>query len=170
MKRADIHRGFTEKAQCDSLLVQILLSKGHARSQRNLSAYDAVPAQKTQTGVKDVHRAAFPFRTARSFPKKFRHDRAGIHPLGQRVAVFAVRAEDCILRLEWGDGADGNGFLANVQVAKSSDFPKRVHLRGFLFKAPDQQHLLKKVLQELWVLLTGAVLLFDELSFRSARL
>ncbi len=36
--------------------------------------------------------------------------------------------------------ADDDGFLADIEVAKTADQPHAVHLAGLLFEAADQQH------------------------------
>jgi hypothetical protein len=47
--------------------------------------------------------------------------RAGIHAAGQGVSVIAVGGDQLVALLADRLDADGNGFLADVQVAEATD-------------------------------------------------
>src|SRR5690242_4523168 len=115
MERSDVHRSLAKKAQCHSRLIQVFGRKGNAGSQRNLSAYDAVPAQETQGGVEEVHRSTFALRTPCALAEKFRHNRAGIHSAGQGVAVLAIRAKYGVFRFQRCNSPDCYGFLTDIK-------------------------------------------------------
>ena len=138
MERPDVDGRLTEKAERHSLLVQVLGGKRYARSQREVPAHDGVAAQESHALIKKVHRSALALRAAGLLAEKFRHDGARLHPSRQRMAVITIGAENGILRFERHDGADRDGFLPDVKMAKPANLPQGIHLCCLLFEAPDQ--------------------------------
>src|SRR5919112_86966 len=57
------------------------------------------------------------------------------------MAMVAIRADRIIIRPQRRNGPDGDGFLPNVEMEKPRNLRKRIHLRRFLFKPADQEHL-----------------------------
>ena len=55
--------------------------------------------------------------------------------------MFAIRADHVVVVAQRRQRADGDRFLADVQVTESADLAERVRLRGLFLEAPDQQHL-----------------------------
>src|ERR1035437_5408463 len=98
MKRTNIHRGFTEKAECHARLLQILGGKRRACRQGNLSTYKAMAAHEAAPLVKQVHRCALAFGHSTALAAKFRHDFAGVHSAHQGMTVLSVGGEDVIIR------------------------------------------------------------------------
>src|SRR5947199_6854654 len=57
------------------------------------------------------------------------------------MAVIAVRREDIVVGPQRIHSTHGHRLLPNVKVAEPADLAERVHLRGPLLEAPDQEHL-----------------------------
>ncbi len=141
MEGADVGRGLAEEADAELVAASILVGKRHAGRQRNVAADDPVPSQESGGGVEDMHRAALAARRPGRLPEQLGHYCAAGEPAGQRVAVFAVGADDVIVGSERGHDAHRHRFLADVEVAESADLAERVGLAGLFLEPPDQQHL-----------------------------
>ena len=62
------------------------------------------------------------------------------------MPVVPVSGEHVVgLQVQGGDRPDGNGLLADVEVAETPDLPQPVHLCRLLFQAADQEHLPQKL-------------------------
>jgi len=81
--------------------------------------------------------------------------------------VFAITGKHVIVFANRGNRADGDRFLADVQVAEAADFAGDVSLGGFFFEASNEQHLTVEI-DELLVVETGKTIflaLFRFVSF-----
>jgi hypothetical protein len=76
---------------------------------------------------------------------------ARVQPLGQSMAVAAVRTENYVIRAEMGTDADGYGFLADVGVASAVDQAALVRPGQLLLGAPDKEHAAKEGQEYLFV-------------------
>ena len=65
----------------------------------------------------------------------------GLHAAGQHMTVIAIGGDDGIFVSMGRLHADNNGFLADIEVAKSADQAHAVELAGLFLKPADQQHL-----------------------------
>src|SRR5260370_35387085 len=63
------------------------------------------------------------------------------------MTVIWIRGDDRVAGLEGRLHADGDRFLADVEMAKAADQAHAVHLPGALFETPDQQHVPIKMQQ-----------------------
>ena len=59
----------------------------------------------------------------------------------QRMTVLAVRRDDRVLRRKRLHGADGHGFLADVEMQEAANLAGAVQLGALLLEAADAQHL-----------------------------
>jgi hypothetical protein len=111
-------------------------------SDRNVTAYDAMPAEQAQFAREKVHGSAFSSRATVSSTEQLRHTRIDIHPYGESNSVIAVCGDDAVLA--YVDDLGGTGrhrFLTDVQVQESGYLLLAVHLRGAFFEPPLQQHI-----------------------------
>ncbi len=89
-----------------------------------------------------VHRAALALGDAGGAARQLGHDDVGIDAVGQHVAMVAIAGDDRVpADGERGLEPDGDGFLANIEVAETADQAEAVKLAGALLEAADQQHL-----------------------------
>jgi hypothetical protein len=58
------------------------------------------------------------------------------------MAVIAIAGDDAVALFERGLDADHHRFLADIEVAETTDQPHAVHLARLFFKPADQQHVL----------------------------
>ena len=63
-----------------------------------------------------------------------------LEPLGQRVPVAAVRAEDCVVATQMRTDADGDRFLPDIGVARAVDQAALMRLREPLLAEADGKH------------------------------
>ena len=75
--------------------------------------------------------------------------RRGIVALGERVPVAAVGAHDVVVRLECGDGADGDTLLAQVRVEVAADVAEAVLLDRALLEPADGRRRLVHAVEQL---------------------
>ena len=54
--------------------------------------------------------------------------------------MIPISGDEIIVGPGCGHRADHDGFLADIEMAKSADLLRLILLAGALFKAPDQQH------------------------------
>src|SRR5690606_8128791 len=127
-------------AHVDIVDAIIFFRKRDTCAQRNLAAYDTVPAHEFVFFAEKVHGAAFAFGTSRCFAKKFGHDGIGRYTLGEGVSVATVGRNHRVFGAQNRHGACYHGLLADVEVAKSTDFLLSVQLTGFFFKLAHEQH------------------------------
>ncbi len=118
-----------------------------AAAQGVLSADDGVPAEHGVGFVEHVHGAALALGAAGDLAVHLRHAVVGVHPAGQGVAVVTVGGDDGIVVVGGADGADGGGFLADVDVAEAADLGLLVGLHGAFLEAADEHHVAKKLEQ-----------------------
>jgi hypothetical protein len=71
---------------------------------------------------------------------QFGHHALGLHSRGQHMPVVAVPGYDLIALFEGHLHADHDGFLADIQVAKTANRSHAVKLTGLFLEPPDQQH------------------------------
>ncbi|MNY80848.1 hypothetical protein D3C86_2220930 [compost metagenome] len=57
------------------------------------------------------------------------------------MPVITVVGDDVIIVVERRDGADGDGFLPDIQVQEAPDLGVGVALGALLLEAPDEGHL-----------------------------
>jgi hypothetical protein len=77
---------------------------------------------------------------ARSAAGQLGHHFLGVHARGQHVAVVAVAGDDLVAFAGDRLHADGDGFLADVEMAEAADQAHPIQLAGPLLEAADQQH------------------------------
>ena len=56
------------------------------------------------------------------------------------MGVVAIGGDDVVVFAEEGDGADGDGFLSDVEVEETRHFAALVVLERNLFESPDAAH------------------------------
>ena len=83
-------------------------------------------AEKIYLRVEQMHRAALAMRTAGSFAVQLRHHRFGRDALGDGLAMLAIAGEHIIVLAQGGNCAYADGFLANIEMAKTADFSEAI--------------------------------------------
>jgi hypothetical protein len=87
-----------------------------------------------------VHRAALALRAAGVFAVILRHHLVHAHADGERVAVVAVGGDDVIVLAHDGHAANGDGFLADIEVEEAADLALLVASEAALLEAADAHH------------------------------
>ncbi len=130
-----------EVAECDAVFLTVLGSPAETGGQRNVATDNRVTTEEILFFVEEVHGAALAVGASGDFAVEFGEERGEFHAARDGVAVVAVGGDDVILGAGGGDGADGDGFLADVEVAESADLLLLVGLGAFDFKLSDEAHL-----------------------------
>ena len=91
-----------------------------------------------------MHAAAPAATAARLLGIEFRHERAGRHAFGQRVAVPPMGAGDPVLMSQVGANPHGRRLLPHVKVDETGHFPFFVKNPGGLLEMTEQEHFLVK--------------------------
>jgi hypothetical protein len=117
-------------------------------SLRYLKAQATPAAQEALGGVEDVHGAAAPAGGAGALGQELGHDLVGADALGDGLAVVAVGDDHGVIGLHGGGGGDGDGLLADVEVAEAAEHLLLIGSPGDLLDAADEHHLVHG-LQEL---------------------
>ncbi|MFT3685088.1 MAG: hypothetical protein QM783_09215 [Phycisphaerales bacterium] len=103
-------------------------------------ADDAVAAVVPVGLVEHVHAAALAFGAAGDLAEHLGHAGAHAHAAGERVTVVAVGGDDRVVLLKAVDGADGEGFLPDVEMAEAADLGLLVRLGAAVLKLTDGDH------------------------------
>ena len=103
-------------------------------------ADDPAGAHQADLGREEVHAAAAAVRAARGPAEQLGGQRPRLNPLGQRMAVPAVGAEDDVVGTEMRADADGDRLLADVGVAGPVHQAPLVRPRQVLLAPPDRLH------------------------------
>ena len=135
-----------EIGQAGAAVAAILVLQGQAGAEADLRADDAVAAVKAVFDAEHVHGAALALGNAGGAAGEFGHDHFGVDAIGQHVAMVAVTGDDAVAadfhgRLE----PDGDGFLADVEVAEAADQAEAIKLPRPLLETADEQHLLVEI-------------------------
>lgn len=123
----------------------VLGGEGEAGADGCLGADDAVAAEVPVRAVEHVHGATLALGAAGDFSVHFGHAGACGHAAGEGVTVVAVRGDDWVVVVEGVDGADGEGFLADVEVTEAADFGLLVGLGAAVLKLADEDHVAKEL-------------------------
>ena len=76
---------------------------------------------------KHMHRPALALRDTRGTAGQFRHDQIGINTICQHMPMVTIAGDDAVFaRRQCGLKPNGDGFLADVQMAKSTDQAKTI--------------------------------------------
>ncbi len=116
-------------------------SESETRTQGCLAADDAVASPEVFIGGEVVHGASFAFGAAGGFAEELGHAFVHGHADHEGMSVVAVSGDKVVVFLvAGGDGADGYGFLADVEVQESADVALLVGTQGTLLEATDANH------------------------------
>ena len=140
-----VDRAIAEVAEAAAFAAEVFEAVGEAEAERGLAGDDAVAAPEVLVRREEVHRAALAFRAAGLFAEHFRHALVHAHADGEGVAVVAVGGDEVVIRPAERDGADGDGFLADVEVEEAADFAALVVFQAGLLEAADADHLGKQL-------------------------
>ena len=86
-----------------------------------------------------------PLGTATGLAEKFGHDAFRRHAFGKRMRVFTIAGQNVVIPANSRNGAHGNRFLPDVEMAEATNLSHAVRLGRLLFEAPDQQHLVIEI-------------------------
>ena len=128
-----------EEADRDLVGAAVLRRPRESRAQRNLPPTMPCPPMNPATGRRDASTRPCP-SSIRLLAEEFGHDGARRHAARQCLAMFAVCADHVIVRTKRRHRADGNGLLADVQVAEAADLADGVRLARALLEPADQDH------------------------------
>ena len=137
MKLALVDRTVAQETEDNIVVLAVAGSECQTDGDGHLGAHDGVAAHETSVRVEEVQGAA---SGARGLSAQLGHGELGVHTFGQSVAVVAVVADDVIGVTERGDGPDGHGLLARIQMQEPLDHALHVQAAGGFLKAADQKH------------------------------
>ena len=109
--------------------------------ERRAAADDAVRAHHALGQIGDVHRAALAAAQAVLAPEDLGHHGLGIAPLGDAVAVAAMRRRDAVLVVQVQADAHAGRLLAGVQMDETRDVAGREFLVNGVLELANEAHL-----------------------------
>ena len=120
-------------------MLLVFQAEGEAGAERGLAGDDAVAAPVVLVGGEEVHRSALALRAAAAgLPNSSAMHSFMLMPTARRVAVVAVGGDDVVVLAAQADGADGDGFLADVEVQEAAHLAALVlAATPFLFETAD---------------------------------
>lgn len=134
-----------EKADGYPIILMVLVGKGNARPNSDLTPNDAVSAEEPLFLGKEVHAASLPSAAPRLLTVEFRHTGIGIHSLGQGQPMITIGCHHVVIITDGRHHAGRYGFLTNIKMAESSDFLHTIQLTGFFLEAAKQLHQFKPI-------------------------
>ena len=140
MEGAVVDGRFAEEAGDDLVAAAILDGEGDARGDRDVATDDAVAAEEVAALVEEVHRAALAAHAAVGAAEELGHDRAGGEAARERLPVVPVRGDHVVIGAKHREGAGGDRFLSDVEVAEAADLSERVGLGAALLEAALEEH------------------------------
>src|SRR5262245_51602301 len=87
-----------------------------------------------------MHRAAFAFAVAGLFAEQLCEHPVEFGAFGHTVSMTTMRTRDVVVRPEGFADADGDGFLADVQMSQTRHQSAGIKVVYRLFKEPDHDH------------------------------
>ena len=144
VEAALVHRAIAEEAERSTLEPLVFNAIGEAETERRLAADDAVSAPVVLVRRKEMHRAALALRAPGCLPIKLGHAFIHAHSHGQRMRVAPVGGDDVVVIAHQRTGADGNGFLPDIEVHEAAHLALLVVTERALLESPDAQHLPQK--------------------------
>src|SRR5712692_6351694 len=133
-------RALAEEADRD--LVGAAHLRGHRSARRDSGrpADDRVRAEVSVLVVCNVHRAALAAAVARLLAEQLGEHAVGRGALRKAMTVTAMRAGDVVVLAECLADADGDGFLADVEVREARHLRAAVELVDALFEGTNRRH------------------------------
>ena len=135
-----IDRAIAEEAHGGTFEAFVFQPISQPEPERGLAADDAVAAPVVLVRREEVHGAALAFGAAGGFAVKLGHALVHAHADGEGVAVVAVGGDDVVVVAHERAGADGDGFLADVEVEEAAHFAAVVLLERLLLEAAHAEH------------------------------
>ena len=118
---------------------------------------DAVGAEQADRAVIEMHRAAAAAAAAVELAVKLGEQDVGVHALGERMAVAAVRRGDPIRRGEMGAGADRHRLFADIKMQEARSLALAAGDLRRRLEFPQELHLLVERNQRLRIQALGKV-------------
>ncbi len=140
VERAVVDRAVTKKCHGNATRFHQLRTVAAAARLQNTWTDDAAGPHHADLRREQVHRAAASPRASGCATEQFSHQFSWRHPLGQRMPMPTMRAEDRIVVCEMRTNSRRNSFLANIGVARAEDQPALMAAREFLFRLSDDLH------------------------------
>ena len=136
---------FAEEAGGDDVLAPHAIGERKSDRQRQTAADDGIAAIEIGGAVEQVHGAAAPAAAAFLLSVHLREHRRHRHAAHQRVPVLAIGGDDPVALFQHRDDADGDRFLAVVEMQKPADLLLRVEFGAFVLEPADADHLLQQI-------------------------
>ena len=123
---------------------ELRVGERQADGDRESAADDGVPAVETCGRIEHVHRAAASAAAPLLLAEHLSHERVRRDPAGEGVPVLPVGGDDRVVRREGLHDADGDRFLADIEMQETTNLAGAVHLGALLLEAPDAQHFVQQ--------------------------
>ncbi len=140
MERSLGDRAVAEEGDRDAAVCTQLRGRGGADRDRQAGTDDAVGAEDPDRRVGDVHRAAPPAVGPAVASHQLGEHPERVEPLGEAVAVAAVRRGDHVGVTQRPAGADGRRLLADRQVHEARDLAVAIQRRHAFLEPADDHH------------------------------
>jgi len=131
---------FAEEADCHLVGAALLCRERRPCCDPRRAADDRVCTQIAVGVVGDVHGAALALAVAGGLAEQLGEHPRDVCPLGETVAVAAMRARDVVVLPKCGADADCNCFLADVEVGEARHLRASVELVHLLLEEPNRRH------------------------------
>ena len=130
-----------EEAEHYLIVAAVLDGEGDAGGDAQLTADDGVAAHEVELRAEQMHGPALALAAAGGLAHQFGHHFVAAHASGQGLAMVAVVGDDVIIVAQGVDGADGDGFLAVIDMEKAFDVASRVLAFRLSLELTDELHL-----------------------------
>src|SRR5439155_1009490 len=130
-----------EEADRYPVAPRALGGKGRAGGNPGTTGHDGVGPQVAALLVGDVHRSALPAAIPRRLAQELGEHPVCRRPLGQTVAVAAMRGGDVVVGPQRLAHANRHGFLAYIQVRQTRHLPRGIQLVDVFLEHADAIHL-----------------------------
>ena len=140
MEGALVRGALAEEGDRDAPLAKQLAREPGADRERDARPDDGVGTEHAARGIRDVHRSALPAAQARLLGEQLGHHAVDVSPLGEAVAVAAVRGRDVVAIRQRRAHANRHGLLAERGVDEARDLAVAVELGDPRLERADQRH------------------------------
>ena len=140
VKNALVDRAVAEVGKTATFEALVFEGESDAETERRLAGHDAVPAPVIFVRREKVHRPALALRATGGLAEEFGHAFIHRHADHEGVSVVAVSGDGVVVRSHEREGADGDGFLADIQMQEAAHFALLVKFQRRLLEAADAQH------------------------------
>src|SRR5439155_19393514 len=140
-----VNGAITQETKSTAIFSAIFTGKSQAAGEGQVPTYNGMAPIHVIGTIEKMHGPAQASRASGRLAQEFSHAGGKTGASSNDMGVIAVGGDDVIVLARCSQGSNCNGFLADIEVTKPSNFLLLVSLRRTLFKTPNEKHLVEKV-------------------------